>query len=343
MRRRPLLLEPTFLASIVVVLILPVVLPSVAMATEALIFVIASLGCTLLLGYVGLLSFGQAIFFGVGAYACGLALIHLGASAWGGLLAAAVISLAAGLVVGGLVTQRRGIYFVMLTLACSQMFYFIAYAMEDITGGDNGLLNVPRPPLLVFETTLLTLRTPMSFYTFAAIVFLCIYLFLQRLVSSPFGSALVAVRENEDRALAMGYNTRLFKIAAFAISAVVTGIAGALYALFLNFAPLSNIEVSMGERIIIMTILGGTGSLFGSVLGGTFYVLLGNLLSAIWPRWLLVLGLILIVVASYLRGGLLSGVNWIVEKGRGWGILRSFAVRAWSATFRIRTPPRAQP
>lgn len=256
MRRRSLLLEPAFLASMVVVLLLPVVLPSVAMATEALIFIIATLGCTLLLGYVGLLSFGQAIFFGVGAYACGLALIHLGASVWGGLLAAVVISIAAGLVVGGLATQRRGIYFVMLTLACSQMFYFIAYAMAELTGGDNGLLNVPRPPLLAFGTTLLTLRTPMSFYIFAAIVFLCIYLFLQRLVSSPFGSVLVAVRENEDRALAMGYNTRLFKVAAFAISAVVTGVAGALYVLFLNFAPLSNIEVSIDLPLIPHPVLG---------------------------------------------------------------------------------------
>ena len=320
MRGRRIPGDPLFLASLVTACALPLVLPSVAMATEVLIFVIATLGCNVLLGYAGLLSFGQAIFFGVGAYACGLSLIHLGVGLWGAFLAVGVCSVAAGTLIGALSTQKRGIYLVMLTLAFSQMFYFIAYAMADVTGGDNGLLNVPRPSLELLGATLLALKTPLSFYTLVAIVFLAIFLLLRRLVASPFGSTLVAVRENEERAVAIGYNARLFKIAAFTVSGLVTGIAGGLYALFLNFAPLSNIDVSMSERIIIMTILGGTGSLFGSVLGATFYVVLGNLLSAVWPRWLLLIGLLLIVVASYMRGGLWSGIEWAVERARarGW-------------------------
>ncbi len=311
-----LLPAPTMIASIAAVVVLPLILPSVAMATEVVVFIIATLGCNLLLGYVGLLSFGQAISFGVGAYACGLALIHLHVGVWGGLFAALICSAIAGLVVGALSIQKRGIYFVMLTFAFSQMFYFIAYAMAGVTGGDNGLLNIPRPRLTVFGVTLLSLATPLSMYSMAAIVFLILFAFLRRVVASPFGSTLIAIRENEERAIAVGYNTRIFKIIAFVISSWVTGIAGALYALFLNFAPLSNIDVSMSERIIIMTIVGGANSLFGSVLGATFYVVVGNLLSSVWPRWLLVLGIILIVVAGYLRGGLWSGVEWTWQRLR---------------------------
>jgi branched-chain amino acid transport system permease protein len=305
--------DPGLLASIGAAVLLPLVLPSFALATEVLIFVIATLGCTLLLGQVGLLSFGQSIFFGVGAYACGLVLLHLGVGTLAALVLALLVSGAAGLFVGVLSTQKRGIYLVMLTLALSQMFYFLAYALADLTGGDNGLLNVPRPPLAVGGATLLSLQTPLSFYLLVAILFLLVYAFLVLLRASPFGSALIAIRENEDRSAALGYNTRVFKIAAFVASAAVTGIGGALYALFLNFAPLSNIDVAMSERIIIMTILGGTGSLFGGVLGATFFVVLGNSLSALWPRWLLVIGLLLMLVASYLRGGLLSAAEWLIS------------------------------
>lgn len=307
---RRLLPAPTVLASIAAVVILPLILPSVAMATEVVVFIIATLGCNLLLGYVGLLSFGQAISFGVGAYACGLALIHFHVGLWGGLFAAFIGSVIAGLLVGTLSIQKRGIYFVMLTFAFSQMFYFIAYALPGLTGGDNGLLGVPRPPLTVFGVTLLSLATPVSMYCLAAIMFVILFVFLRRVVASPFGSTLIAIRENEERAIAVGYNTGIFKIIAFVISSWVTGMAGALYALFLNFAPLSNIDVSMSERIIIMTVFGGAGSLFGSVLGATFYVVAGNLLSAIWPRWLLVLGIVLVVVAGYLQGGLWFCVEW---------------------------------
>ena len=306
--------EPTFLASILVTVLLPLVLPSVALATEVLIFVMATLGCTLLLGYVGLLSFGQGIFFGIGAYVCGLALLHLGVGTLAAMGLTILGSMAAGLLVGILATQKRDIYFVMLTLAMSQMFYFLAYALADVTGGDNGLLDIPRPALALGGVTLLSLQTPLSFYVFVAIVFLAIYLFLCLMVASPFGSTLVAIRENEDRAAALGYNARVFKIAAFVASAAVTGIAGGLYALFLNFAPLGNIDVAMSERLIIMTILGGTGSLFGGVLGAALFVVLGNSLAALWPRWLLLIGLLLMLVASYLRGGLLSGVEWALER-----------------------------
>lgn len=306
--------DPGFLGSVLAAIILPLVLPSFALATQVVVFIIATLGCTLLLGYVGLLSFGQAIFFGFGAYASAIVLLNLGAGTLAALGIACLGSMLVGLIVGILATQKRGIYLVMLTFAFSEMFFFAAYALSGWTGGENGLLNVPRPGLVIGSSTLSSLHSPFSFYVFAAILFLIVYFFLCLLVASPFGSTLIAIRENEDRAAALGYNVRLFKIAAFVVSAALTGLAGAIYTLLLNFAPLSNIDVEMSERILIMSILGGTGSLFGSVLGGTFFVVAGNFLSAIWPRWLLVIGLLLVVVASYLRGGLLSGLLWLLAR-----------------------------
>ncbi|MGH7050324.1 MAG: branched-chain amino acid ABC transporter permease [Acetobacteraceae bacterium] len=306
--------QPDFLASILIAVLLPLVLPSTALATEVLVFIIATLGCTLLIGYVGLLSFGQAIFFGFGAYAAGLSLLHLGCGTLAALGLTLLGSIAIGLFVGILATQKRGIYLVMLTFALSEMFYFVAYALAGVTGGDNGLINIPRPDLALFGHTLFSLATLQHFYLFAAVVFVLIYLFLSLLVASPFGSTLVAIRENEDRTMALGYHARLFKIAAFVVSAAITGLAGGLYTLFLNFAPLSNIDVGMSERILIMSILGGTKSLFGGVLGAVFFVVAGNFLSAIWPRWLLIIGLLLILVASYLHGGLLSGLEWLLER-----------------------------
>ena len=311
--------DPGLLGSIAIAILLPLVLPSVALATEVVVFIIATLGCTLLLGYVGLLSFGQAIFFGFGAYACGLTLLNVaGIGTLAALCLTVIGSMAIGLLIGVLSTQKRGIYLVMLTFALSEMFFFLAYALANVTGGDNGMLNIPRPDLALGGVTWWPLHGQLSFYAFAAAVFLIVYFLLRLLVASPFGSTLIAIRENEDRAASLGYNVRLFKIAAFVVSAAVTGVAGGLYAVFLNFAPLSNIDVSMSERIIIMTILGGSQSLFGGVLGAIFFVVLSNFLSAIWPRWLLIIGLLLMLVASYLRGGLLSGLEWLIERGRAY-------------------------
>lgn len=311
LRRRPAV---TTLAMFVVVIGLPLVVPSATLACEILIFAMAVLGCNLLLGYTGLLSFGQAIFFGSGAYVAALAMIH-----WQvGLISALLLAIAAGallaLLVGALAIRRTGIYFVMLTLALTQMAYFIAYTLSDWTGGDNGLLDVPRPPLAIGGTTLLDLDTPLAFYGFVAVLFVALYLGARRAIDSAFGSTLLAIRENEARAAAVGYDTRHFKILAFTLSGAITGLAGALYAMLLNFVPLSNIELPMSEQILIMTIIGGTGSLLGSLLGAGTIVILGDVLSALWPRWMLLLGVALIAVVIFMRGGLWGGIETLTRR-----------------------------
>jgi len=296
------------------VVVLPVVLPSASLATEVLIYAMAALACNLLLGYTGLLSFGQAIFFGFGAYSASLMLLQWDAALLTALVGAAAVGSVVASVVGALAIRRRGIYFVMLTLAFSQMAYFAAYTFSDLTGGDNGLLNVPRPPLALFGVELASLAGSVAFYVFVGAIFLLCFVGLQRVTTSPFGSTLLAIRENEERAVAAGYNTRDFKVLAFIMSGGITALAGGLYAVFLNFAPLSNIELQMSETILIMTILGGTGSLYGSVLGALVLVIGGDVLSAIWPRWLMLLGFALIAIVLFMRGGIWGGLAALAER-----------------------------
>lgn len=305
--RASLPVRPLALAGLLLPLGLPVVLPSTSLATEVLIFAIAALGCNLLLGYAGLLSFGQAIFFGGGSYATALLMIHAGAGLVTGLIGGMATGVVLALLVGSLSILRSGIYFVMLTLAFSQMFYFVAYAMSGITGGENGLLDVPRPPLDLIGLPAVALEQPFRFYLVVWLAYALLFLLFQRVIMSPFGSVLVAIRENEERARALGYNTQLYKLVAFLLSGLATGLAGGLYAMFLHFVPLSNADVAMSERILIMTIIGGTGSLLGSVLGAGVFVVLSDILSELWPRWLLLLGLVLIALVLYMRGGLWEG------------------------------------
>lgn len=306
----------TTLAVLAILALLPLVLPSATLATEIVIFAMAALACNLLLGYGGLLSFGQGLFFGAGSYLASLAMIHLGIGLIGALLVAAVSGAAIATAVGWLAIRRTGIYFVMLTLALAQMGYFLAYTLSEWTGGDNGLLDVPRPPLAVFGVELVRLDGAGAYYLFVAVLFLGVYVGARRVIDSPFGSTLVAIRENEARASAVGFDTRHFKMLAFTLSGAVTALAGALYAMLINYVPLDNVAMQMSETIVIMTVIGGTGSLLGSLLGAGALVLLGEILSAIWPRWPLLLGVGLILLVIFLRRGLWGGVESLIARHR---------------------------
>ncbi|QFG37805.1 branched-chain amino acid ABC transporter permease [Paracoccus pantotrophus] len=292
--------------ALLTVLVLPLFLKSGILATEILIFAMVVAACNLLLGYTGLLSFGQGIFFGIGTYVAGICLTRWQVPVPLVLAGAAVLGAATATLVGWLSIRRQGVYFVMLTLAFSQLFYFVAYTFSGVTGGDNGLLGVPRPS--VGGTVL---NAPWSYYTFVAICFVAVFAVLVMVTQSTFGRTLLAIRENEGRAAAIGFPTRLFKIEAFAISGAVTAFGGALHAMLIGVAPLSNIEYHTSELILIMTIIGGSSSLFGSVLGAGFYLLLADALSTVWPRWLLLLGLVLVTVALFLQRGLWG----LVERG----------------------------
>jgi branched-chain amino acid transport system permease protein len=312
--RHPMPRKITFLLALIVALGLPLVLRSGSLASEVLIYALAALGCNLLLGYTGLLSFGQGIFFGLGSYTIAILLTRLQLPMPLALLAAIAMGALGAAVVGWVAIRQRGTYFVMLTLAFAQMFYFVAYTASGLTGGDNGLLDVPRPAFM---------DTPWKYYAFVAVMFLIAFGLLLRVTDSVFGRTLLAIRDNEDRAAAVGYNLKRFKLLAFVISGAVTGLAGGLHAMMTGIAPLSNAEYHTSEMILVITVIGGTGNLFASVLGSAFYVLLADWLSTLWPRWLLLLGLLLIGVSIGMQRGL-------------WGLGES----AWRRVFR-KAPPSA--
>lgn len=287
-----------------IVVALPLLLNSGSLASEVLIYALAVLGCNLLLGYTGLLSFGQGIFFGLGSYTIGLVLTRTGLPMPLALVASIVLgSLAAGLV--GIVSIRqKGTYFVMLTLAFAQMFYFLAYSVPSLTGGDNGLLNIPRPPLSAFGVVLWDNTTAWQFYAMVAVIFLLVFVALHRVTTSIFGRTLLAIRDNEVRASAIGYNVPRFKLVAFMLSGAVTALAGALNAMMVGVAPLANAEFHVSEMILVMTVIGGAGNLAASLIGALFYVLAADWLSTLWPRWLMLLGVLLVVISLGMQRGL---------------------------------------
>jgi len=307
-----------FLIAVAIVVAMPLFMQSGSLASEVLIYGLAAMGCNLLLGYTGLLSFGQGIFFGLGSYTLGILLTRLPLPMPVVLVSAVLVGAAGAALVGWVAIRQRGTYFVMLTLAFAQMFYFIAYSLPGLTGGDNGLMDIPRQSIAVAGQTLLPLASPWQYYGFVAVLFLLVFWLLRRVCDSVFGRTLLAVRDNEERAAAVGYNLRLLKLQAFVISGAVTGLAGALHALMTGIAPLSNAEYHTSEMILVMTVIGGAGNLLASLLGAAFYVLLGDWLSTLWPRWLLILGVVLMVVSLGMQGGLwgLCQKLWQLARGK---------------------------
>lgn len=306
------------LLALAVVLAMPLTMQSGSLASEVLIYGLAAMGCNLLLGYTGLLSFGQGIFFGLGSYTIALTLTRWPLPMPLALALAVAMGALGAAIVGWVAIRQRGTYFVMLTLAFAQMFYFLAYSMPGITGGDNGLMDIPRPSLAVGGFTLWPLTSPWQYYGFVAAVFLVAFWLLQKVSASIFGRTLLAVRDNEERAGAIGYNLKLLKLQAFVISGAVTGLAGALHAMMTGIAPLASAEYHTSEMILVMTVIGGTGNLLASLLGSAFYLLLGDWLSTLWPRWLLILGVVLMVVSLGMQRGLwgLGESIWNLLRGK---------------------------
>ncbi len=313
------------LLALAFVLAMPLTMQSGSLASEVLIYGLAAMGCNLLLGHTGLLSFGQGIFFGLGSYTIALTLTRWPLPMPLALALAVVAGAVGAALVGWVAIRQRGTYFVMLTLAFAQMFYFLAYSMPGLTGGDNGLMDIPRPSLAVGGVTLWPLASPWQYYGFVAVVFLVAFWLLQKVSASVFGRTLLAVRDNEERAGAIGYDLRLLKLQAFVISGAVTGLAGALHAMMTGIAPLASAEYHTSEMILVMTVIGGTGNLLASLLGSAFYLIVGDWLSTLWPRWLLLLGVVLMVISLGMQRGL-------------WGLFES----AWNRLRGAKHPAKAQ-
>src|SRR4051812_21726718 len=272
-----------------------------AIAAEIWIFAIFGLGLNLLLGYTGLLSFGQSTFFGSAAYVAGWLLKHYGINVFLALGVGVGVGALSALAVGYLCVQRSGLYFIMLTFALNQLFYFVAYQWTTVTGGEDGMPGVPRPSLLG-----LNFSDPMLYYAFVSALFLISFLIMQKIVESPLGKILVAIRENEVRAEAVGYHVPRFKLLAFVIGGAFSGAAGVLYAMLFGIVPLEAISFVTSGNVVFATLIGGSGSLYGPIIGSFVFIWLSESMSVVWARWPLLLGVAFIVVVLFFRGGVVE-------------------------------------
>ena len=279
----------------------PYLAPYTALASEILIFALFAMAYDLVLGYSGMLSFGHAAFFGIGAYTTGIILIRVYPSVLFGLFAGVLMSSAAALFVGFLSIRRRGIYFTMVTLALAQMFYFIAFKWTGLTGGDDGLQGVPRPSLGP-----LSLSSELVLYYFIFVFLVLSVVAGYRVINSPFGKTLQALRENRERAMSIGYDISKFQLLVFVISGFFSGLAGGLYALLLNFVPLSSLYWTTSGEVVIMNIVGGMGTLFGPILGALAIILMRDIISNFTESWGSIMGLLFMGAVLGFRGGIMG-------------------------------------
>ena len=290
----------TLILIILSVLLLPLVVRP-AIAAEIWIFAIFGLGLNLLLGYTGMLSFGQSTFFGSAAYVAGWLLKHYGINVLAALGIGVGVGALSALLVGYLCVQRSGLYFIMLTFALNQLFYFIAYQWTSVTGGEDGMPGIPRPSLLG-----LSIQEPYWYYGFVSLLFLASLWVMKRIVESPLGTILQAIRENEVRAEAVGYDVPRFKLLAFVIGGAFSGLAGVLYAMLFGIVPLEAIGFVFSGNVLFATLIGGSGSLYGPVIGSFVFIWLSESVSTLWARWPLLLGVAFVVVVLFLRGGVVE-------------------------------------
>lgn len=268
---------------------------------QAMCFALFACAFNLLIGYVGLLSFGHALYFGWASY-----LSAYSAKAWGfppefAILTGTATAAICGLVAGSLAIRRQGIYFAMITLALAQMMYFFALQAK-FTGGEDGIQAVPRGHLFgIFD-----LKNEMAMYAVVLVIFLAGFLFIYRIIHSPFGEVLKAIRENETRAISLGYKTDRYKLVAFVLSATLAGVAGATKAIVLQLASLTDVNWPMSGEVVLMTLVGGLGTIFGPV-AGAFVILVMQFKLAPIGEWVLVIqGVIFVACVLLFRRGIIG-------------------------------------
>ena len=276
---------------------------------KVMCFALFACAFNLLLGFGGLLSFGHAMFFGTSGYAAAHA-----AKVWGltpelSVLFATLCATVLAWVVGLLAIRRQGIYFAMITLALSQMVFFV-YLQTPFTGGEDGIQGVPHGHLF----GLIDLNNEAAMYVFVMAIFLLGFGLVWRIVHSPFGQVLKAIRENEQRALSLGYDTDRFKLIAFILSGTVAGMAGGTKALVFQLASLTDVHWTMSGEVVLMTLVGGLGTLFGPVIGAAVIVTMQNYLAQLGSWVTVVQGLVFVVCVMLFRKGVVGEIANLIKK-----------------------------
>jgi branched-chain amino acid transport system permease protein len=296
--------------AIVALLVAPVFIYPIFLM-KMLCFALFACAFNLLLGYTGLLSFGHAALFGGAAYFTAHAVKVWGWPPEAGILLGVFGAAVMGLVMGFFAIRRHGIYFAMITLALAQMFYFFCL-QAPFTGGEDGIQGIPRG--LLFG--LFDLNHPLTIYYFVLAVFLAGLFAIWRIVNSPFGMILRSIRENENRAISLGYSVANYKLAAFVMSAALSGLAGAVKSVVFQFATLTDVDWQMSGEVILMTLLGGIGTMVGPVVGATLVVALENSLATSDFPVTIATGLIFMVCVLVFRRGIVGEIYaWLERRG----------------------------
>ncbi len=293
---------PIFAALIVLLLVAPMVLYPVFLM-KVLCFALFAVAFNLLLGYVGLLSFGHAMFFGFAAYISAYTV-----KAWGwptevGILAGTGVAALMGVVAGFIAIRRQGIYFAMVTLALAQMVFFFCL-QAPFTGGEDGIQAVPRRPIL----GLIDISDDLTFYYVVLAIFAAGFLIIHRAIHSPFGQVLKAIRENEQRAISLGYRIDQYKLLAFVLSGTLAGLAGATKAIVFQLASLTDVTWQMSGEVVLMTLVGGMGTVFGPIVGAAVIITMQNYLAG-FGEWVLVIqGAIFVMTVLLFRRGIVGEI-----------------------------------
>jgi branched-chain amino acid transport system permease protein len=272
---------------------------------KLLCFALFACAFNLLLGFTKMLSFGHAAYFGTSAYATGWLVTVQGWGTIAGILGGVAVALLLGLVIGAIAVRRQGIYFAMITLALAQLVFFVCL-QANFTGGENGLQGIPRGSLF----GVVGLGNDRIMYYFVLAVFVGVFLLIRRVVHSPFGQVLKAIRANEPRAVSLGYKVDRYKLVAFVLSASLSGLAGSLKALVLGFVTLSDVSQSNSGEVILMTLLGGSGTFLGPVIGANVVVTLQEYLSEVVGAWVsVIIGAIFVVCVLVFRRGFVGEIQ----------------------------------
>ncbi|HUL40887.1 MAG TPA: branched-chain amino acid ABC transporter permease [Burkholderiales bacterium] len=268
---------------------------------KLLCFALFACAFNLLLGYTGLLSFGHAAFLGTAGYIAGITIKAMGFPPELGILAGTATAALLGFVFGSLAIRRAGIYFAMITLALAQMIYFLCLQFK-FTGGEDGLQGVPRGHLF----GVLDLQQPFIMYYFVLAVFVAGFLIIYRTIHSPFGQVLKAIRENEPRAISLGYDVDKYKLLAFVLSAALSGLAGATKTLVFQLASLTDVHWHMSGEVVLMTLLGGMGTVFGPIAGAAIVVGLENYATQLGEWVTVITGAIFVICVLVFRRGVIG-------------------------------------
>jgi branched-chain amino acid transport system permease protein len=300
-------------AVIAFLMVFPFLMPYEALAVNILIFGLYAVGFNLLFGYTGMLSFGHAAFLGVGGYLAGIAVVNAAWPWWAAILVGVAASCLAGFVIGYLAIRTRGIYFSMVTLALAQIVYYAFYKAERWTGGENGLRGV-KVETIELPGISIDFINPLNKY-YVILVFVAIALwFVSRVLSSPFGAVIEAIRENEKRAAACGYDVARSKLLVFVLSAAICGLAGALRALHLSIVPIDSLHYLQSGQAVMMCLLGGMGTFFGPFIGAAVFLYLEDVVTNLTRYWMGVVGIIFMVFVLFFPKGVWgTALQWIAR------------------------------